>query len=211
MRSGERCMTEPNSFWGRTGTVLHAKVGISDDWGAMTDELHWDLTKHVRGALAEALVAEAVYQRHPDAVLHSPRHPGFAVESEAGGLRVDAKAASLAWADTDGMGRVESVEWDAGGKEVLVHEDATHLGLTVLTADKTALKLFTGRDDVLEGAVSVNGRVFIVPRGVVEEHARGLWSAKAGRPGRGRFRYIPLAELEGHEVVFSRPTPEVVA
>ncbi len=55
----------------------------------------WDLTQHVRGALAEALVAEAVHLLDQDAVVHKPRHPGYDVESIARDMRVDAKVARL--------------------------------------------------------------------------------------------------------------------
>jgi hypothetical protein len=168
----------------------------------MADELHWDVTRHVRGVLAEVLVAEAIHQKDVDAVLHAPRHPGYDVESETLDLRVDAKVASFVDADTDGTGRVPSVEWDAGGRGVMVHESATHLGLTVLASD-ASVKLISGTDDVLEGKISVSGRVFLVPRVVVEEHARALWSASAGSAGRGRYRYISAEVLREHEFAFS--------
>jgi hypothetical protein len=87
----------------------------------------WDLTDHTRGALAEALVAEALYLEDADTWLHSPRHPGFDVESVRTGRRVDAKAATLLDVDLDGTGEVTAVEWD-GGASPLVAKEATISG-----------------------------------------------------------------------------------
>ncbi|MFB8762723.1 hypothetical protein [Nocardiopsis alba] len=161
---------------------------------------YWDLMAHVRGALSEALVAEAVYQRHSDAVLYAPRHPGYDVSSAEGELRVDAKAASLLDVDLTGTGEVAAVEWDAGSRDAVLHESATHLGLAVLDDSLTTLKLYAGEDVVLRGEVAAQGRVFLVPGPVVRAEACPIWSTRHGRPSRGRFRYIRLETLEPYEV-----------
>lgn len=167
----------------------------------MTDE-YWDLTAHVRGALAEALVAEAIYRRHADVVLHAPRHPGYDVSSEAGGLRVDAKVSVLVEADLDGNGTEPAAEWDAGTRPDVLPESATHLGLVVLDDSLTALRLFEGGEAVLSGEVVAHGRVFLVPGDVARAEAQPVWSTRHGRPSAGRFRYLGLSVIEPFEVDF---------
>ncbi|QNN81953.1 hypothetical protein H3H54_11845 [Brachybacterium sp. Z12] len=167
----------------------------------MTSE-HWDLTAHVRGAISEALVAEAVYQRHADAILHSPRHRGYDVSSVEGDVRVDAKVASILQVDLDGGGSVDAVEWDAGGRTEVLHESATHLGLVVLDSSLTALRLFDGGDVVLRGDIVADGRVFLVPAEVAREESSPIWSMRKCRPSKGRFRYLRLGTVDQHEVEF---------
>lgn len=161
---------------------------------------YWDLTAHVRRALCEALVAEAAYQRHSDAVLHAPRHPGCDVSSEEGDLRVDAKAARILDADLDGTGEVGAVEWDAGNRDAVLHESATHRGLVVLNESLTTLKLYDDKDVTLRGEVAAQGRVFLVPGSVARTDSHPIWSTHNDRPSRGRFRYLRLETLEPYEV-----------
>jgi len=163
---------------------------------------YWDLTAHVRGALGEALVAEAIHQRYPDALLHIPRHPGYDVSTDEGGLRVDAKAASILDVDLDGSGLVAAVEWNAGGRRELLHEEATHLGLVVFDEALTLLKLYEGQGVVLRGDVAAHGRVFVVPKSDAVEMARPIWSTRYRRPSRGRFRYLRLEWIERYELKF---------
>lgn len=163
----------------------------------------WDLTDHTRGALAEALVAEALYMEDADTWLHGPRHPGFDVESARTGRRVDAKAATLLDVDLDGTGEVTAVEWD-GGASPLVAKEATHLGLVVLDPERTHLLLGAGSDSALSGSVSVHGRVFLVPEAVVTQHARPIWSKRNEQPSKGRFRYLRLDTVETYEVAFPK-------
>lgn len=167
----------------------------------MTGE-YWDLTDHVRGAISEALVAEAVNQRHSAAILHGPRHKGYDVSNGDGDMRVDAKAASILDVDLDGSGGVAAVEWDAGGRADVLHESATHLGLVVLDSTLTALRLFDGIDVALRGEVVAHGRVFLVPAKVSREESSPIWSKRYDRPSKGRFRYLPLAIADQHEVEF---------
>ena len=167
----------------------------------MTGE-HWDLTAQVRGAIGEALVAEAVYQRHADTILHSPRHRGYDVSSVEGDVRVDAKVASILHVDLDGGGSVDAVEWDAGGRAEVLHDSATHLGLVVLDSSHTALRLFNGTDVVLRGDVVADGRVFLVPADVAREESSPIWSTRECRPSKGRFRYLRLATVTRYEVEF---------
>lgn len=163
---------------------------------------HWDLTAHVRGAISEALVAEAVYQRHSDAILHSPRHPGYDVSSYDGGMRVDAKVASILDVNLDGGSDVAAVEWDAGGRSDVLHDSATHLGLVVLDPSVTAVRLFDGADVALRGDVVAHGRVFLVPAEVAREESSPIWSTRNGRPSRGRFRYLRLKTVDQYAVEF---------
>ncbi len=163
----------------------------------------WNLTDHARGALAEALVAEALYMEDGDTRLHGPRHPSFDVESARTGRRVDAKAATLLDADLDGTGEVTAVEWD-GGAPPLVAEEATHLGLVVLDLERTHLRLGAGSDSVLAGSASVHGRVFLVPKAVIIQHARPIWSKRKGQSSKGRFRYLRLDTVEMYEVAFTK-------
>ncbi len=159
----------------------------------------WDLTAHIRGAISEALVAKAVHQKYSDAVLHSPRHRGFDVSSEEGGLRVDAKVASILEVDLDGIGDVVAVEWDSGSRSDLLHQSATHLGLVVLDEAHTYMKLFDGANTVLQGEGAVHGRVFLVPSVVAREEAVPIWSKRNGRPSKGRFRYLRLEAIARYE------------
>lgn len=172
----------------------------------MTGE-HWDLTAHVRGALSEALVAEAIYQRHADAVLHTPRHPGYDASSDEGDLRVDAKVASILCVDLDGSGDITAVEWDAGSRDGVLHNSATHLGLVVLDEASTTLKMFDDEDVVLRGEVVAQGRVFLVPGSVAGDQSRPIWSVRNGRPSKGRFRYLSLETIEPYEVEFRSGLP----
>lgn len=163
---------------------------------------YWDLTAHFRGAISEALVAEAVYQRHPDAILHSPRHRGYDVSSDEGGVRVDAKVASILDVSIDGDSNVSAIEWDAGGRADVLHDSATHLGLVVLDSSVTAVRLFDGAEIALRGEVAAHGRVFLVPASVAREESRPIWSARHSRPSKGRFRYLRLRDAEQYEVEF---------
>lgn len=163
---------------------------------------YWDLTAHVRGAISEALAAEAVYQRHSDAVLHTPRHRGYDVSSDDGDMRVDAKVASILDVNLDGGSSVTAVEWDAGGRADVLHESATHLGLVVLDSSLTDLRLFGGADVALRGDVVVHGRVFLVPKEVASEEASPIWSTRHDRPSRGRFRYLRLVTIDQYEIEF---------
>lgn len=162
-------------------------------------ELSWDLSAHVRGALSEALLAEFLYRRYADTILHPPRHPGYDVSSASGGLRVDAKVASILDVDLDGSGASSAVEWDGGSAANELHESATHLGLVVL-GETTSFRLFDGVDAILRGEVRVQGRVFLVPGETVRENARPLWSVQHGRASRGRFRYLRLDLLDPFEL-----------
>ena len=184
----------------------HAERGVFPEriisiWQQEVTGEYWDLTYHVRGALSEALVAEALYQRHPDAILHSPRHPGYDVSSVEGGLRVDAKAASIL--DVDGGGRVAAVEWDAGGRADVLHESATHLGVVVLDDSSTTLRLRAGDDVALRGEVVAHGRVFLVPGKIAREESTPIWSVRDARPSRGRFRYLRLHTVQEYEFRFN--------
>lgn len=163
---------------------------------------YWDLTAHVRGALGEALVAEAVHQRHSDAWLHTPRHPGYDVSSKTGDLRVDAKVASIVEANLDGSAMVMAVEWDAGKGSRVLHESATHLGLAVIDGDSTSFKLCDGVGKVLQGNVDVDGRVFLVPANIAHVESKPIWSSRDHRPSLGRFRYLPMDVIESYEVEF---------
>ncbi|UZF54628.1 hypothetical protein LH935_18010 [Gordonia polyisoprenivorans] len=161
----------------------------------------WDLTQHVRGALAEALVAEAVHLLDQDAVVHKPRHPGYDVESIARDMRVDAKVARLLDADTDGTGPRACVEWDAGRRGYLVAEGVTHLGFAVLR-DDTSCRLVTSEPGVLQGVTRVSGDVFLVPAHVVDESARPIWAKKYDRPSSGSYRYLRVRVIEQYRVEF---------
>lgn len=163
---------------------------------------YWDLTAHVRGAISEALVAEAIYQRHSDAMLHTPRHRGYDVSSADGGLRVDAKVASILDVDLDGTGSVAAVEWDAGGRSDVLHESATHIGLVVLDDSLTTLRLYDGSGVALRGEVVAHGRVFLVPGKVARAESSPTWSGRDGRPSKGRFRYLRLETVKPYEVEF---------
>ena len=169
----------------------------------VTKDMVWDLTDHVRSVLAEALVAEALYMEDADTWLQRPRHPDFDVESPKTGRRVDAKAATLLNADLDGTGQVRTVEWDAGGRR-LVAREATHLGLVILDPERTCLRFGVGSDSVLAGSGSVHGRVFLVPKPVVIQHARSIWSSRKARSSKGRFRYLRLDAVEPYEVAFAK-------
>jgi hypothetical protein len=165
----------------------------------------WNLTDHVRGVLAEALVAEALHIEGGDAKLQRPRYPSFDVESTRIGSRVDAKVATILDVDLDGTGAVTAVEWD-GGAPPLIAEEATHLGLVVLDPDGTHLHLGAGSDSVLAGSVSVHGRVFLVPKVVVIQYARPIWATQKGQPSKGRFRYLRLDTVRKYEVEFTKRT-----
>lgn len=171
-------------------------------WHSKMSDEHWNLKAHVRGALSEALVAEAVHQRFSDAVLHSPRHPGYDVESVRGDLRVDAKVACILETDLDGSGQVSAIEWDAGGRADVLHPSATHLGLVALDDELTSLNLGDGTTTILRGDVAVHGRVFLVPRNLACEESIPIWSGRNARPSKGRFRYLRLRTVEPHEVDF---------
>lgn len=166
----------------------------------MTGE-HWDLTAHVRGAISEALVAEAIYQRHTDTILHSPRHRGYDVSTVDGDMRVDAKVASIVNVELDGSGLVDAIEWDAGQGAEVLHDSASHLGLVVLDS-RSALKLFDGTGVVLQGDVVVDGRVFLVPADVAREKSSPIWNTRESRPSKGRFRYLRLGTVARYEVAF---------
>lgn len=167
----------------------------------MSDK-YWNLKAHVRGALSEALVAEAIHQKFSDAVLHSPRHPEYDVESVSGDLRVDAKVASILEADLDGSGQVSAIEWDAGGRADVLHASATHLGLVALDDELTSLELGAGATTILRGSVEAHGRVFLVPKDLARIESIPIWSVRNGRPSKGRFRYLRLRTVEPYEVEF---------
>jgi|SRR5215471_5445860 len=160
---------------------------------------YWDLTSHVRGALAEALVAEAVFQLNSDTEIHGPRHPGYDVESPSADLRVDAKVASILTVPLDSGTLINAVEWDAGTKSKLVADSASHLGLAVIDEESTYLRLHEGAASPLEGSVAVGGRVFLVPKDVIIKEARPIWSVRDHRDSKGRFRYLPLRLAEQYE------------
>lgn len=172
--------------------------------------MYWDLTAHARGALAEALLAEALHRAHADTVLHAPRHPGFDVESDfdaasgRGARRVDAKVASILAVAIGDSGPEEAVEWDGGGRDQVIADDATHLGLVVLDEAVTAVRLYSGSQPgaVLQGTVAVEGRVFVVPGEVLKSKASAVWSPRHHRSSKGRFRYLPIAVAEQYEVEF---------
>lgn len=166
-------------------------------------EAYWDLTAHVRGAISEALVAEAVYQRHPDAILHTPRHPGYDVSSDDAGMRVDAKVASILDVNSDGGSKVAAIEWNAGGRAEVLHDSATHLGLAVLDSSVTAVRLFDGAEIALRGEIAAHGRVFLVPASVAREESSPIWSVRDNRPSKGRFRYLRLRAASEYEVELS--------
>jgi hypothetical protein len=163
----------------------------------------WNVTEHIRSLFAEALVAEALYMEDAGTKIQRPRHPGFDVESVKTNRRVDAKTAALLDADLDGTGMVRVLEWDSGSRRLLAKE-ATHLGLVVLDEDRTHLLLGCGSDSVLAGSVSVHGRVFLVPKDVLTQHARPIWAKRKGRPSKGRFRYLRLHTVEEYELFFTK-------
>lgn len=110
-------------------------------------------------------------------------------------MRVDAKVASLLDVDLDGYGSVAAVEWDAGGRDDVLHESASHLGLVSLDESLTSLRLFDGTDAVLRGDLVAHGRVFLVPKGVARKESSPIWSTRNDRPSKGRFRYIRLTDM----------------
>lgn len=162
--------------------------------------LHWDLTAHIRGAFAEALLAESLFTRYSDTELYPPRHPGYDVESKLAGVRADAKASSILSVDL-GDGLEDAVEWDAGGRSMA--ESATHLGLVVLETDTTFLHLHAAAGFGLEARGMVSARVFLVPRQVVNKHAAPIWAKTKDRPSKGKYRYIRLSTAVLHELFWT--------
>lgn len=158
----------------------------------------WVLDDHVRGAFAEALVAEAIYDSSRDAELMRPRHPGYDARSDALDMRTDAEAANLLSVDL-GDGVESCLEWDAGGRPILA-EAATHPGLVVLATSNLRLRRHRADGFVLDGSVKVSGRVWLVPYEVAIT-ARPIWSSRNNAPSRGKYRYLPEEQVAEFEVL----------
>ncbi len=161
----------------------------------------WWLTDHVRGLIAEVLVAEYCHRTTSapsDTHLMRPRFRGYDVESpdlQGKERNVDAKVADFAFAPINGGEPTELIGWRAGDRHI--DESVTHIALVELDED-TVLKCVDGNRGLrFDGQLS--GSLWLVPRKVAEQ-ALPLWSRRSGQPGKGAYKYLPKRDVEQYYV-----------
>lgn len=168
---------------------------------ATTDEPAWWITDHVRGLIAEILVAEYCYRTTSapgETHLMRPRFRGYDVESPdlAGKTRtVDAKVADLAPGSINGGQRTDLIGWRAGDRHI--DESVTHIGLVELD-EETVLRC-VDKNGRLSFDGQLSGLLWLVPRATAEQ-ALPLWSKRSDQPGKGAYRYLSRRDVEQYFV-----------